>query len=288
MPNKSSHFTSLSCSDSLDDVGSEILRQNFFLSLKLRLEIAEATARETGAFLKLQFAKSAQVVDEFFAHDIKLQLDKIAEDMIVKSLLKAYPQDAILAEEGTCAKSKADAMWIIDPIDGTVNFFYGIPIFCVSIALQYRGERILACVYDPMQDECYTAIRGQGARMNACLLQASRRNRMADCVAFVGHGRHDASYNFGLRRFAHISSQVRKMRILGSAALSLCYIAAARLDIYIENQIYLWDYAAASLILEEAGARYEIKKLDDKGIKVAILAWNGSVDIHAALENIPE
>jgi len=266
----------------------QFFTDSFLLELNGRLAFSESIAREVGAFLKLQFVKTSHVVDEIFPHDIKLQLDKLAQDMIVKSILETYPQDAILGEEGSEIKSNADAEWIIDPIDGTVNFFYGIPIFCVSIALRYHGERVLACVYDPMQDECYTAIRGQGALMNGRLLQASKRDSMADCIAFVGHGRHDASYNFGLRRFAYISSQVRKMRILGSAALSLCYIAAGRLDIYIENQIYLWDYAAAALILEEAGARYEIKNLDNDGIKVAILAWNGAVHIHAVLENIPE
>ena len=246
------------------------------------LDVAESAAREAGAFLRDQFYNAKQV-DEALLHDIKLRLDKESQELISNVLLAAFPESAILGEEGNSGAATTDYLWVVDPIDGTVNYFYGIPIYCVSIALQYRGELVLGCVYDPMQNECFTALAGGTPRLNGTPISVSAREKMAEAVVFIGHGTHDGSGETGIRRFAHLSRQVRKIRILGSAALTLCYIAAGRFDAYIEGRISLWDFAAARVILEAAGGVLEFCPSGADGIKGSIMAWNGHLPLHEAL-----
>lgn len=247
------------------------------------LTAAEQAARLAGSFLREHFYSIKQV-DEALAHDIKLRLDKESQQLIAGHLLAAFPESSILGEEGNEGAAAAEYQWIVDPIDGTVNYFYGIPIFCVSIALQHRGELVLGCVYDPMQQECFTAIAGEQPLLNGRSISVSTREQMSDAVVFIGHGTHDGSGETGIRRFAHISKQVRKIRILGSAALTLCYIAAGRFDAYVETRISVWDFAAARVILEAAGGRLEFEPYGADGIKGAIVAWNGRIPLHEALQ----
>lgn len=244
---------------------------------------ARSSARQAGAFLREQF-NAVKQVDESLLHDIKLRLDKESQALIASSLLAAFPESSILGEEGDSGNAAAEYQWIVDPIDGTVNYFYGIPIFCVSIALRHRGQLVLGCVYDPMQQECFEAVAGEQPLLNGKPISVSARSEMREAVVFIGHGTHDGSGDAGIRRFAHLSRQVRKIRILGSAALTLCYIAAGRFDAYVEGRISLWDFAAARVILEAAGGKLEFEPHSADGIKGAIMAWNGRIPLHAALQ----
>lgn len=248
-----------------------------------QLHTAQAAARLAGAFLRERF-HSVKTVDASEAHDIKLRLDKETQALIVARLQQDFPEYAVLGEEGDCGHDSAPAQWVVDPIDGTVNYFYGIPIFCVSIALQVAGQTVLGCVYDPMQNECFCAILGGEASLNGRPLRVSARSAMAEAVVFIGHGTHDGSGAQGIARFAHISAQVKKIRILGSAALTLCYIAAGRFDAYIENRIHLWDFAAARVILEAAGGCLEYEPSSADGRTGSVIAWNGALPIHDALK----
>lgn len=247
------------------------------------LHAAEQAARKAGEFLRTHF-NSSKEVDEALLHDIKLRLDKESQALISEHLLKEFPLSSILGEEGNSGAAAADYRWIVDPIDGTVNYFYGIPIFCVSIALQHNGELVLGCVYDPMQQECFSAVKGQTPTLNGRPLAVSSRSTMREAIVFIGHGTHDGSGDAGIRRFAHISRQVRKIRILGSAALTLCYIAAGRFDAYVEGRINLWDFAAARVILEAAGGKLEFTPHDAAGTMGTIVAWNGRMPLHEALK----
>lgn len=247
------------------------------------LTVAQQAARDAGAFLKQRFG-CIQQVDESLAHDVKLRLDKEAQTLITRHLLAAFPESSVLGEEGNSGRQDAEFLWIVDPIDGTVNYFYGIPIFCVSIALQHRGRLVMGCVYDPMQQECFSAIAGGAALLNGMPITVSARSRMAEAIVFIGHGTHDGSGEAGIRRFAHISRQVRKIRILGSAALTLCYIAAGRFDAYVEGRICLWDFAAARVILEAAGGSLEFEPQEEDAARGAIIAWNGRLPLHEALK----
>ncbi len=246
-----------------------------------QLAAAEQAARKAGAFLRQRFHEQ-KLVDEVHEHDVKLRLDKEAQALITEDLRRYDPTYAVLGEEGTAA-GDADHEWVVDPIDGTVNYFYGIPIFCVSIALRVAGHFVLGCVYDPMQDECFCAQAGGAATCNGRPIAVSSRCRMAEAVVFIGHGRHDGSGEAGVNRFAHVSAQVRKIRVLGSAAITLCYIAAGRFDAYVEGRIHLWDFAAARVILEAAGGCLEFCPEGAEGITGSVIAWNGRIPIHEAL-----
>lgn len=245
-----------------------------------QLAVAESVARKAGAFLKENFHRPKKV-DALLPNDIKLRLDKETQKLIEKELSAAYPSYSILGEEGGLGMS--ESTWIVDPLDGTVNYYYGIPIFCVSIALRVKDKLTLGCVYDPMQDECFCALAGGEAFLNGKKIIVSSRDEMSEAVVFIGHGRHDRSGEEGLRRFAHVSRQVRKIRILGSAAISLCYIAAGRFDAYVENSINLWDFAAAKVILEAAGGRLEFAPAEERGIVGSVTAWNGRLPLLAAI-----
>lgn len=251
------------------------------------LEVAETAARSAGNILRRAFAEGAEAraVSAEAAHDLKLRLDEELQSHITAILLAAFPETSLLGEEGDAGAADSSLCWVVDPLDGTVNFFYGLPIFCVSIALQHAGRTVLGCVYDPMQQECYTAVLGDAPRCNGQFIAVSNRTRMAEAVVFVGHGTHDGSGAAGLHRFGYISSRVRKMRILGSAALSLCYIAAGRMDAYVEDRISLWDFAAAGFILEMAGGVLEYTPHEASGRKGAVLAWNGRIPLKEQLLN---
>lgn len=246
------------------------------------MESAKYAARMAGDLLQKHFGEKL-IVDERSAHDIKLRLDKQCQQLIRSILTADFPAYAFLGEEGG---SGGEIEWIVDPLDGTVNFFYGIPIFCVSIALRVRGVLQLGCVYAPMTRELYTAQLGGTPLLNGRPIHVSTRSQMEQAVVFVGHGTHDGSGAAGMRRFAHISSQVCKVRILGSAALSLCYIAAGKLDAYIEQSIHLWDFAAAQVILESAGGRLEFTPRTNDALTGAVLAYNGLLPIHDTLRKI--
>ncbi len=245
-----------------------------------QLRAAEKAARLAGDYLLSRF-RTPLPVDEELAHDIKLRIDKEAQQMIEEALWGEFPTYGVLGEEGRAAADE-EAVWIIDPLDGTVNYFYGLPLFCVSIALRVHGKVVLGCVYDPVRGACYCATANTPAMCNGRLIHVSTRANMSDAVVFVGHGTHDGSGAAGVRRFAHVSSQVRKIRILGTAALTLCYIAEGCFDAYIENRTHLWDFAAAGFILEQAGGKILFTPTDAGGETGALVAWNGLLPLPQA------
>jgi myo-inositol-1(or 4)-monophosphatase len=155
---------------------------------------------------------------------------------------------------------------VVDPIDGTVNFAYGIPHACVSIALQQRGdgeeafadgyETVVGVVYDPFSDEVWTAIRGQPARLNGRVIHVSRRRNLDESIVSIGFAKSRESLEATLPYFNQLVFRVRKIRMMGAAALGIAYVATGRFDAYIERGIRLWDIAAGGLILECAGGEF--------------------------------
>jgi myo-inositol-1(or 4)-monophosphatase len=188
--------------------------------------------------------------------DFVSEVDRAAEAAIVKTLHAAYPDHAILAEEGTAkdANAAAEHIWIIDPLDGTTNFLHGFPQYCVSIALQHRGQITQAVVYDPVRNDLFTATRGRGAFLNDRRIRVSRRQQLKDCL--IGTG-------FPYRDGQHLDAYMRMMRIMtveaagirrpGAAALDLAYVAAGCYDGFWEIGLNPWDVAAGSLLILEAG-----------------------------------
>jgi myo-inositol-1(or 4)-monophosphatase len=247
------------------------------VNLKEAQDAAVKAARAAGALMRRN-QYTAKTVNAKTSHDIKLELDVRCQKLIERLLHADFPQIALLGEEGDAGDAGARYRWVVDPIDGTVNFAYGIPHACVSIALQILSPRsgvlgrkatpsstrhpscsyetMVGVVYDPFQEELWTAIRGQPARLNGKVIHASRRSTLREAIVSIGFAKSRSNLECALPYFIWLVRRVRKIRMLGSAALGLTYVATGRLDAYIERGINLWDIAAAGLILECAGGRF--------------------------------
>ena len=246
------------------------------------LELAVEAAAKAGELLRNNFGKDS-VVDEVSHHDIKLALDKESQELITDILLGARPGDALYGEEGLAGNQESPRQWIVDPIDGTVNFFYDIPHFCVSIALRVEGEIVVGVIHDPMMRETWTVKKGSPALLNGKPIQVSPREKLEDSVLFIGCGKDEETLSTGLERFRRASLRARKMRLMGSAALGMAYIACGRLDAYVESRISLWDIAAGQLLVEAAGGKVELTPVDGKADVWSIIASNGKIPIEEIL-----
>jgi myo-inositol-1(or 4)-monophosphatase len=215
------------------------------------------------------------------AHDIKLELDVRCQKLIGKILRAAFPQIPLLGEEGDSGDVNAEYRWVVDPIDGTVNYFFGMPHAAVSIALQVQSpkskvpshETVLGVIYDPFTDELWTAMRGGPARLNGKVIRVSRRARLKEAVIAMGFSKSQENLEKSLPHVNRLARRAKKIRIMGSAALELAYVASGRLDAYIERTINLWDVAAGALLIECAGG--EFYALPAPGGKLRMCADNG-------------
>lgn len=242
------------------------------------LYTAVTAAHAAGRLLRENFGQTPHV-NEFAAHDIKLELDVRAQDLITQIILDAFPDHAIYGEEGMAGNSASEFQWIVDPLDGTVNYFYGIPHFCVSIALR-QGEQILAgVIYDPSRDELFATSRGAASTLNGAPIHASQRSELGDTIISVGLAKVTATIHHNLPVLQELIHRVRKCRMMGSAALDLAYVACGRLDAYIESGISLWDVAAGILLVENAGGLVTLKPREDKAEKYSIVASSGRVPV---------
>ena len=247
------------------------------MNLKLAKIAAVKAARSAGELMR-RHLRSPKKINSATQHDIKLELDVRCQKRIERTLRSAYPSVAILGEEGILGDTEAEYRWVVDPIDGTVNFTYGIPHACVSIALQTRsaepgarssrtkqaaapdGSRLyrtlVGIVYDPFCDELWTAIRGGRACLNGDAIRVSDRTRLEETIITIGFAKHKTTLNQMIPVVNRMVHRVRKIRIMGSAALAMTYVASGRMDAYIEAGIRLWDIAAGGLILECAGGDF--------------------------------
>ncbi|QQL45338.1 inositol monophosphatase family protein [Sulfuriroseicoccus oceanibius] len=242
------------------------------------LDVAQSAAREAGELLCKHFGSDLEV-DSKLAYDIKLALDRESQELITKRLLAAFPGHALLGEEGVDGDAGSPFQWIVDPIDGTVNFFYGIPHFCVSIALRYQGDTLIGVIYDPNLDEMFVVTKGGMPTCNGKEIRVSERDELSDSIVTVGFSKSKESIDEGFERFKEISHQVRKTRMMGSAALAMAYIACGRLDAYIEEQISTWDIAAGLLLVDAAGGTTHVTPRDDRGEKFSICSSNGKLPL---------
>ena len=246
------------------------------------LALATHAALEAGKLLRKHFGSDA-VVDEASQHDIKLALDKESQDLITQILLDAREGDALYGEEGIAGNQDSERQWIVDPIDGTVNYYYGIPHFCVSIALRVAGEIVVGVIHDPMVGETWTVEKGAPAFLNGQPISTSKRATLAESILYVGCGKDDAALRTGMDRFQRASLRARKMRMMGSAALGMAYIASGRIDGYIESRISLWDIAAGQLLVETAGGVVELTPVTGYDDAYSIVASNGRIPLEEIL-----
>ena len=266
------------------------------------LATAVTAARAAGKMMRDNLNK-AKKINKATQHDIKLDLDVRCQKRIEQTLQKAFPTIPILGEEGILGDPEAPLRWVVDPIDGTVNFTYGIPHACVSIALQRRVpgsefrvsnspkraaklgarnskpethpfESIVGVVYDPFTDEMWTAIRGQQSRLNGKIIHVSDRKKLKEAIVALGFAKQRFTLNKMLPVFNGLIHRVRKIRIMGAAALALVYVGTGRMDAYLEYGLRLWDIAAGGLIVECAGGEFWSEAVGDD-YTYQILASNG-------------
>ena len=250
------------------------------------LNIAVKAARRAGNLIYRSTEKIDHLTVTKKSHgDFVTEVDRAAEQVIMQTLLEAYPDHAILAEEsGTHGES--EHLWIIDPLDGTTNFLHGFPQFAVSIALQHKGILTQAVIYDPVRNELFTATRGRGAYLNDKRIRVTKRLHMAD--ALIGTGfpytnfQHMDAYLAILRDVMQQSSGLRRP---GSAALDLAWMAAGRYDGFFETGLKPWDIAAGCLLITEAGGMISDLKGSDTYLKTGHICA-GNPDIHTHLLKI--
>jgi len=194
-------------------------------------------------------------IEEKELNSLVSYVDKTSEEMLVERLAQILPDAGFITEENTIKSEEKDAMWIVDPLDGTTNYLFGIPHYSTSIALRINGEIVLGMVRDNAKQECFTAIKGEGAFLNGRSLKLSSNLKMADSIFVTGFP-YSNEYNPDayLKVIQHWLKNSRGLRRLGSAALDLSYVAAGRVSCYYEGFLNLWDIAAGALIAEEAGA----------------------------------
>jgi myo-inositol-1(or 4)-monophosphatase len=203
-----------------------------------------------------------------------------ASDKAIREVIKSsFPEHGIVSEEEDEIISDSDYKWIIDPIDGTVNFANGIPICCVSIGLEYQGEMLMGAVYNPIMDEFYLAEKGKGATLNGQKISVSKKNEVLQSCLVTGFPyTYLEDENGPLQVFSRLIKKGIPVRRLGSAAIDLCWVAAGRFDGFYEHQLHAWDSAAGFLIVEEAGGKVtNLKGGKYSPYQFGIVATNGKI-----------
>lgn len=218
------------------------------------LNIAVRAARRAGTVIVRGYRRLDEVKFERKGHhDYVSQVDRDAESAIVDTLSTAYPDHQILAEESG-SSGQSDHVWIIDPLDGTLNFLHGYPQFAVSIALTVKGRLDQAVIYDPMRDELFTASRGAGAQLNGHRMRVARRLQLDNALLATGFSvRRKSELRARLDSLGDMLDHCADVRRAGAAALDLAYVACARLDGFWEFGLKPWDVAAGSLLIQESG-----------------------------------
>jgi myo-inositol-1(or 4)-monophosphatase len=245
--------------------------------MKHYLEAAENAARAAGKLLRENFGRP-QRVNAVAPHDVKLQIDVQTQDLITKLLLTEFPRHALYGEEGMMGDQSSEHQWIVDPLDGTVNYFYGIPHFCISIALRFHNEVVVGVIYDPIRREMWKGQKGEISKLNGHPVHVSDRANLAEAVVSVGLAKTGQTINANFPLLQQMVHRVRKCRVLGSAALDMAYVASGRLDAYIEQGISLWDIAAGWLLVENAGGTVDLRPREDMKDKYSIVASNGIIE----------
>ena len=252
------------------------------------LNIAINAARAAGRIIIRHLDRVDQLnVTAKGRNDLVTQVDKMAEQEIIQQIHKAYPTHSIVAEEsGEHQSGKDDFCWVIDPLDGTMNFVHGFPQFCTSIALKQKGKLLLAAIYDPLANELFTAVKGKGAQLNNRRIRTSKIDTMQD--AMIGTGfpfRENTDVDRYLNEFKNVMCAATAVRRAGSAALDLAYVACGRLEGFWEDDLCQWDTAAGILLVREAGGHCTDLQGNPDCVKDGgVIASNGK--LHNALQTL--
>lgn len=228
-------------------------------------------AREAGE-IQLDFFRRGNiaVAEKFNDADIVTEADRRSEELILTRIRDRFPDHSVLSEESGELSGDAGWQWVIDPLDGTTNFYSGLPLFAVSIALEHNGEAVIGVVYSPYLNEMFMAVKGGGATLNGQRLSCSSESVMSRAVISTGFPvDKNSNPDNNLDNVAAVLPKVRGLRRLGSAAIDICYVAAGFLDGFWELNLHRWDVSAALLIAAEAGAEH-YRFRQDRGVSVAV------------------
>ncbi len=245
------------------------------------LDFARQTARQAGHLLRELYHGSHQVRFKSSDIDLVTEADLASEQLVLEAINSRFPEHAILTEEGGGGAQptggEASHLWLVDPLDGTVNYAHGFPFWGVSLALLEAGKVSLGVIYDPLRDEIFWAERGKGAWCNNQRIHVSSASRLREALVATGFAYRRATIpDNNLAEFSALMPQVQGVRRAGAAVLDLAYVAAGRLDAYWEMHLHPWDWAAGVLLVQEAGG--QVSNLDGRPWSLetkGLLASNG-------------
>ncbi|MCR5732552.1 MAG: inositol monophosphatase [Sphaerochaetaceae bacterium] len=241
--------------------------------LTTRFEFAKTLVLKAGSFLctHLEERRFVRVKN---TNDYVTQADGECESLLVGSLSSRFPEDSFLGEEGgSIEKAGSDYRWIIDPIDGTVNFMHAMPLFSISVALEFKGELVAGIVYIPYFDELFTATKDNGAFLNGKSIHVTEETDPKRSLALlVPPHRHHEWMDEYMKKFMSVILNVSDHRSLGSAAVSLCYVASGRCAMYYEYGLHIYDMAAGLVILKEAGGEYTLEEQGNEQLIISAAA----------------
>ncbi|MEC0229634.1 inositol monophosphatase family protein [Paenibacillus alba] len=262
----------------------------FVIGSKSFTAVAINTAAKAGQWIKTKLGDINRIDTKFSSQDLVTEVDKGSEKLIRNLIMTHFPNHSILGEEGVepgpeasakalQAMSDEEYLWIVDPIDGTTNFVHGFPFYSVSIALAHKGEVIVGVVYDPSRDELFVAEKGKGAYMHGKKTEVSTEERLEVSLVATGFpADRQGALVVNLKGVQALSPKVRNLRVAGSAALHLAYVAAGRLSGFWEIGLNSWDIAAGALLIQESGG--QVTDTEGKPYSLAvrnILATNGKI-----------
>ncbi len=231
--------------------------QSMSTNLHPMLNVAIKAARAAGAIINRAALDVESVrISQKQINDFVTEVDHASEKVIIETLLTAYPGHGILAEESGSQHGAKDSefVWIIDPLDGTTNFIHGFPVYCVSIALAVRGKIEQAVIYDPSRNDLFTSTKGRGAYLNERRIRVSKRTQLKECLVSTGFPfRPGDNFKNYLAMMGDVMQRTAGLRRPGAAALDLAYVAAGYTDGFFETGLSIWDVAAGSLLVTEAG-----------------------------------
>lgn len=244
---------------------------------------AASAAREAGTLIARFAGRPSSVSTKRSAKDLVTEVDRASERMIHRILHRAFPTFGFLGEEHGRDREASAYRWIVDPVDGTINFVHGMPFFCISIGLEHAGALVAGVIYDPLRQHLFSGTRGHGAFLNGKRLRVSRHRVLGDSLLSTGFSsKFRTTPQPYLRWFQTLEARTHAVRRLGSTALCLAYVAAGWLDGFYERDLWPWDIAAGLLLVEEAGGR--VSDFENNPVSLTagrVVASNGR--IHEAM-----
>jgi len=243
----------------------------------------ERMARQAGSILSEGYETDLRV-DYKGEIDLVTEFDRRSEEYLLGEISRNFPTHSVMAEETGGINGDNEHLWVVDPLDGTVNFAHGIPIFCVAIAYARRGELLLGAVYDPCRDEMFLAEKGRGAWLNGRPLSARQQTDLGRSLLVTGFP-YDirTTGNNNLDYYARFALNSQGVRRLGSAALDLCYIGAGRFDGYWELSLKPWDLCAGALVAMESGAKVTDVHGETNFLRPPLSVVAANPELHARL-----